>query len=62
MLHVISIDIYTETLLTKLTISNQTRVDPMKKKWMGCDKQMTLEADLVKYVNKELILFIDMKE
>ena len=46
MLHVIFIHIYMEKLLTKLSISNQTRVEPLNK----IISKMTLETDFVKCV------------
>jgi len=49
--HVIVIHIYMEKLLTKLPISNQTRVEPLNKiiEWAVISK-MTLETDFVKCV------------
>ena len=51
MLHVNFIHIYMEKLLTKLPISNQTRVEPLNKliEWAVISK-MTLETDCVKCV------------
>ena len=49
--HVIVIHFYMKKLLTKLYISNQTRVKPLNKiiEWAVISK-MTLEADFVKCV------------
>ena len=55
MLHVIFILIYMEKLLTKLPISNQTRVEPLNKliEWAVISK-LTLETDFVKCVKINL--------
>ena len=55
MLHVIFIHIYMEKLLTKLPISNQTRVEPLNKliEWAVISK-LTLETDFVKCVKMNL--------
>lgn len=51
MLHVIFIHIYMEKLLTKLSISNQTRVEPLNKIIeRAVISKMTLETDFVKCV------------